>query len=166
MPRLNQLHATFQAGGLEIVAANHAQDDAAIANFIATYSVTYPVARVADSSGYTVPIYETGFAIGRDGRLLWTGPMSSVTDTMVQDWLAAVPAGDSAQADEDDDEGCSTASGGSGGLLWLLAVALVVICRTIIFGRRDASARNGLQEAGVAVRDRAPAPDHVGVKYI
>jgi len=159
---LNQLHATFQAGGLEIVAANHAQDDAAIANFIATYSVTYPVARVADSSGYTVPIYETGFAIGRDGRLLWTGPMSSVTDTMVQDWLNAVPAGNSAPADEDDDEGCSTSSGSRGGLFWLLAAIPVALCRSITFGRRGATARRGHEEVGHAVWGRGPAPSNGG----
>jgi uncharacterized protein (TIGR03382 family) len=92
---------------------NYANTDAEIQNFITTYGANYSFARVVDDSGYTVPIASTVFAIGRDGRVLWTGLSSDITDAMVESWIAEGQGGSGGGDDSDEDEqGCAAGSGG------------------------------------------------------
>lgn len=123
MPRFNELKTLYGAQGLEVVAANYAQNDTEIQDFITNYGATYGVARVADDSGYTVPIYSTVFAIDRQGRLLWSGSSSLVTNAMVEDWITP-PSGKDGDKKE---ESCSTspATGGISAAALLAALAVL-----------------------------------------
>jgi hypothetical protein len=129
VPRFNQLQAQYQADGLEMLSVNYANTDAEIQNFITTYGANYSFARVVDDSGYTVPIASTVFAIDRQGRVLWSGLSSAITDTMVEGWLEAGQGGSAGDDDGDDDEakGCAARSEGSMVSLALIG-ALAAYC--------------------------------------
>ncbi|MCC7509141.1 MAG: hypothetical protein IT464_07175 [Planctomycetes bacterium] len=146
MPRFNELKTLYETQGLEIVAANYAQNDTEIQDFITTYGATYGMARVADDSGYTVPSYSTVFAIDRQGRLLWSGSSSLVTNAMVEDWLSP-PAGKDGGKKE---EGCSTspAPGGSAAAAVLAALAVLGLRSKRIKARRVGALRAGSTVVG------------------
>jgi MYXO-CTERM domain-containing protein len=117
VPRFNDLHSRYNSHGLEIVGANFADTTVDVQNFITTYGANYGIAQVADSTGYTVPMYSWVFAIDTDGTLLWSGSSSDVTDEMVEGWLG-IDGGSGGGGD--DDEECSTAPGN--GHAWLLVL--------------------------------------------
>lgn len=104
-----------------MVSANYLNTDSEIDAFDSTYGVRYGLARVADASGFTVPSFGTVFAVGRDGKLLWTGNVDDVTDSMVEQWLAK-PWG----PPEKDDESCSSTP--RQGLPMLLGVLAALAC--------------------------------------
>ena len=121
MARFNELQSKFGGRGLRVIGANTTDTDMDIGAFMGTYGASYAVVRVADTSGYTVPIFSTVYAIDRDGTILFTGPSSSVTDAMVEQWVG------SPKDDEDEDETCSTAPAqGPGGVVALLAAILML----------------------------------------
>lgn len=125
---------------------NYAHTDAEITTFVNTYGVNYRVARVADDSGYTVPMYGTVFAIGRDGRLLWTGNATLVTDEMVESWVATPPAGED---DKEQEEGCAAGSHSSRvPPVAMLMFALAVLGVGRISRRRSATACRIRQNSG------------------
>ena len=144
MPHLNQLQASWQSQGFEVVGVNYANSDSEIASFISTYAVGYGVASVTDDSGYTVPIYSTCFAISRWGTVLWTGRNDTVTDTMVQGWLAAVPPSNASDEDSTDD-GCVVAE--SSGPWPAMLTALMLIAAVVRVGA--VATKKCVNEAGL-----------------
>jgi uncharacterized membrane protein len=119
--RFNELQAKFGGRGLRVIGANSTDTDQDIADFVTTFGVTYAVARVADTTGYTVPSFSTVYAINRDGTILFTGPSSQVTDAMVEQWLGKPDDSD------DEDESCSTGhTRGTGGAAVVLAALLAL----------------------------------------
>jgi hypothetical protein len=101
--RFNDLQFRYGGYGLQVVSANYVNSDSEIDAFDSAYGVRYGLARVADASGFNVPSFGTVFAIGRNAKLLWTGSIDDVTDSMVEQWLAR-PWG----PPETDEESCST----------------------------------------------------------
>lgn len=119
MARFNQLQANYGAHGLEVLGANYVDNDTDIQNFMTTYGVQYGIASVADSSGYTVPMFSTVFAIDADGLILWSGSSDLISDNMVESWLGISGGGGGG-----DDESCS--SGTSRHRFWLAPLAVLV----------------------------------------
>ncbi len=157
MPRFNELKTLYEAQGLEIVSANHAQNDTEIQDFITNFGATYGIARVADDSGYTVPAYSTVFAIDRQGRLLWSGPSSAVTNAMVEDWLS--PPSDKGGCEKK--ESCSTSPAtGSISAAALLAALVVLGLRSMrITARRVGALRAGSIRVGKISGTPGARPD-------
>ena len=123
MDRLNQLQQSYAADGLTVLALNHTNTDGEVEGFISTFGVQHSVARVADDSGYTVPMFGWCFAIDRDGLLLWSGNSHEFDDMMVEDWLV-LPESPSAGKDKGED-GCVA---GGGGFPFVL-IALLLVAR-------------------------------------
>lgn len=121
MGRFNDLQFRYGGYGLQVVSASYVNTDAEIDGFDSAYGVRYGLVRVADASGYTVPMFGTVFAISRDGKLLWSGSANDVTDSMVEQWLAE-PWG----PPETDDESC-TSSPRAGWPMLLGALAALVL---------------------------------------
>jgi hypothetical protein len=122
VPRLNQLQSVYGPDGLQVLSVNYTNTDTEIQDFITTFGANYSIASVADSGGYTVPIFSTCFAIDRNGTVLWTGTSDQITDQMVEDWLGF---GDS--VGEDKDESCSTSEHNG----WALAVVALALLATV-----------------------------------
>lgn len=84
LPSLELLATRHERDGLEVIAVNYRETDAAIARFLAQMPVTLPIVRDADGAAaraFGVRIFPTTVAIGRDGRAVfsvigevdWTG---------------------------------------------------------------------------------------------
>lgn len=124
MGRFNDLQFRYGGYGLQVVSASYVNTDAEIDGFDSAYSVRYGLVRVADASGYTVPMFGTVFAISRDGKLLWSGNINDVTDAMVEEWLAG-PWG----PPETDEESCTTSARARWTMLLGALAALVLALR-------------------------------------
>ncbi|MBX3459858.1 MAG: hypothetical protein KF696_07820 [Planctomycetes bacterium] len=123
MPRLNELQTLYGAQGLAVVGANFADTDVEIADFVTNFGVAYGVAMVADNNDYPIPTYSTVYVIGRDGKILWIGPSTSVTNEMVEGWLNPAPG----KGNSSKEEQCSTGMRSGGDGLWALLAALATI---------------------------------------
>ncbi len=126
MPRFNQLQSKYGPHGLQVLGANYTNNDSEIQTFVSNFSANYAIARVADSSGYTVPVFSTVYAIDTDGTILFTGLSGDVTDAMVEQWLNIQPDGDS---DKDDNESCSSKPGTGGIALLCVPATLLLLIR-------------------------------------
>ena len=84
MPSLELLAERYAKDGLDVIAVNFRETDAAIARFMALMPVTLPVVRDGDGSAaraWGVRIFPTTVAVARDGRAVfsvvgevdWTG---------------------------------------------------------------------------------------------
>lgn len=85
MPSLELLATRFEAEGLEVLAINYRETDAAVRRFIDQTSLSLPVLRDRDggaAKAFGVRIFPTSVAIGRDGRAQF-----SVTGEV--DWMGA-----------------------------------------------------------------------------
>ncbi|MFN3809151.1 MAG: TlpA family protein disulfide reductase [Roseateles asaccharophilus] len=87
MPSLELLAQKYEARGLQVLAVNHRETDAALRRFVQQMPVDLPILRDADGAvarAYGVRIFPTSVLIARDGRaafsvigeLDWTGPQA------------------------------------------------------------------------------------------
>ncbi|MFN5047175.1 TlpA family protein disulfide reductase [Roseateles sp.] len=87
MPALELLAQRYEARGLQVLAVNHRETDAALRRFLQQMPVDLPILRDADGAvarAYGVRIFPTSVLIARDGRaafsvigeLDWTGPQA------------------------------------------------------------------------------------------
>lgn len=87
MPSLELLAQKYEARGLQVLAINHRETDAAIRRFMQVMPISLPILRDADGAttrAFGVRIFPTSVLIGRDGRaafsvigeLDWTGPQA------------------------------------------------------------------------------------------
>ncbi len=85
MPSLELLAARHAADGLQVMAVNFRETDAAVARFVDQTALSLPVLRDLDgavAASYGVRVFPGSVAIGRDGRARffvvgevdWTGP--------------------------------------------------------------------------------------------
>lgn len=75
MPSLELLAARHEAEGLQVLAINHRETDAAVRRFLDSQPLTLPVLRDRDGAvaqAYGVRVFPTTVAIGRDGRALFS----------------------------------------------------------------------------------------------
>jgi thiol-disulfide isomerase/thioredoxin len=96
MPSLELLAQRHEADGLQVIAVNFRETDAAIRRFMALMPITLPILRDADGAAaraYGARVFPTTVAIDRDGRAAfsvigeceWNGPQARA-------WLAPLLA--------------------------------------------------------------------------
>jgi thiol-disulfide isomerase/thioredoxin len=96
MPSLELLATRFEAEGLEVLAINYRETDAAVRRFVEQTSLSLPVLRDRDggaAKAFGVRIFPSSIAIGRDGRARFS--VTGEVDWMGADahrWLAPVLA--------------------------------------------------------------------------
>ncbi|MFG5406889.1 TlpA disulfide reductase family protein [Piscinibacter sakaiensis] len=97
MPSLELLAERHAAAGLEVLAVNFRETDAAIRRFLGVMPVSLPILRDADggaAKAFGVRMFPTTVAIGRDGRVAWSAVgEADWTGALTRPWIAALLAG-------------------------------------------------------------------------
>ncbi len=93
VPKLQEMYDKFKGDGLQLIGLtrlNRKQPESEVTDLIAQNNVSYPMAKENGAlAKYFAVAGIPAAAVVKDGKIVWRGHPSRITDGMIQNWLAS-----------------------------------------------------------------------------